>query len=141
MRVEQGVRQGDAAGGFFFMLVLIQQLVALREQWPLSRILSYLDDLFVLGKPAQLLAQFDAAKTRLAEIGLNVNAKKSWIYVQTRLSRDLCVQFEERGVTILEDGFRAVGGAYGSTAFIQEHLDQVLTSLRAKTKAVEDATD
>ena len=54
---------------------------------------------------------------------------------------DLRAQFEEHGVTILEGGCRAVGGAYGSTAFIQEHLNQVLTSLRAKTKAVEDATD
>ena len=54
---------------------------------------------------------------------------------------DLRAQFEEHGVTILEGGCRAVGGAYGSTAFIQEHLNQVLTSLRTKTKAVENATD
>jgi hypothetical protein len=135
--VQSGVRQGDSAGPLFFMLGLLPVLQQLRESWSSVKVLSYLDDIFVVGDVETLTNVFDEAVIALDKVGLNVNPKKCWIFTKESTLTEQRAELDRRGLTVLTDGFRALGSVQGTAEFVQESLEEVLKRLRSKTSALE----
>ena len=139
--VSRGVRQGDSAGPLFFVLGILAVLEELRSEEGMVKFISYLDDLFELGDVDDLIQAFDKSKSKFSSAGLEVNPTKSWIYVQRPLTPAQKTALNERGITILTDGFKMLGSAHGDADFMESFLTDALDHLQSRTSALEAARD
>ncbi|KAL0228430.1 hypothetical protein RCL1_004573 [Eukaryota sp. TZLM3-RCL] len=71
-----GVRQGDLMGPFLFCLAIHPVLVALQSRFPNIRIVTYMDDISLIGSPYDLGQAAAFAFHEFESIGLSLNAKK-----------------------------------------------------------------
>eukprot|EP00854_Cymbomonas_tetramitiformis_P009499 gene9499-biopygen9691 len=73
VRSAEGTQQGDPLGPFFMAAPLQPVLKEVLRAHPDVYIIAYLDDIHILGDPAQVRAAYDAAVPLLAGIGLDLN--------------------------------------------------------------------
>ena len=73
-----GVQQGDPLGPFFFCLAIHESLQKAAKAAEGASILAYMDDIYVLGLPAQTQTVVSSLSADLSEVGLRINLQKCW---------------------------------------------------------------
>jgi hypothetical protein len=73
----EGVRQGDPLGPALFAMGIHHVLVQLTQEFPMVKILAYLDDVTVTGDQKDLIRLSSRFKELIGECGLEMNPSKS----------------------------------------------------------------
>ncbi|KAK3235000.1 hypothetical protein CYMTET_54776 [Cymbomonas tetramitiformis] len=71
---------GDPSSPFFLAAPLHPVLLAVLQAQPEVYVIAYLDDIHILGEPDRVRAAYDTAVPLLAEIGLELNVRKSAVF-------------------------------------------------------------
>jgi hypothetical protein len=72
-----GVRQGDPLGPLFFCLGIQRALIFVGTKFPNHEIMSYMDDITIMGDQEQMGEIVDMFSTQLGKVGLKLNPHKS----------------------------------------------------------------
>ena len=97
---QEGVHQRDPLGPMLFSAAIHPLLVDLQESHPKTRVLAYLDDVFLLGPIQYVSSAFDKLKCSLPQIGLSIATKKCELFTNGRHCEDE-VRVSVLGTTIL----------------------------------------
>jgi hypothetical protein len=142
-----GVRQGDPLSSLLFCLYVRSMYAQLAEKADVT-LYGYVDDLHIVGKPAEVMKAFTALQALMPEVGLQFNTKKSqfaYFHNDTaplhRSTLDLLAkhdispreQFMEvmgavigRDEVAVQEGMKEVLGASHHSAFFNRLLSNVL---------------
>ncbi len=129
----RGTKQGDSLAGFLFCTGLHSALLALQAEFPNVRFFAYMDDVTLVGNPAEV----EAATRRLAElfgeVGLEIDPRKSFVYGKTPASKEFATrcgfQHSTRGVKVL--GAWVSADRQGTAEFLRASL---LNTRRCSTR-------
>jgi hypothetical protein len=113
----RGVRQGDPLGPALYSLAQAPVVRELRERCPGVRVVSYLDNTYLLG-PVELLPQaFQVWQQGLGARGLRVRPGECSVYVAGGLAEEEAARWRGWGVQLAADGVRVAGVPVGSADF------------------------
>jgi hypothetical protein len=121
LKSTRGSRQGDSLGGAFFAIGLHPILKRLTAKFQDVIVLAYMDDVTIFGAPEACVAFVREYRKAIAEIGLELNNKKSHVYRSEWAAEQL--RTEEGDFPNSEDGIKVLGawiGERGAEAFAQE---------------------
>jgi hypothetical protein len=141
LRITRGVRQGDSLGPVLFMLAVLPVLEALRAAQPGATLLSYLDDLFLVGRPEDALAAYDDLAARLAGVGLTLNPGKCKLVSRTALDPETAAAFRDRGILELGPSADMLGSFIGPAAETHAFLAAKLAAFNGLLAAIDAGRD
>ena len=111
----RSTRQRDSLGPLLFMAGLLPALQSLREEFPPTvTILSYFDDLLVVGRPDDVLAALSGVAEALARVGLDLNKNKfKLLATLANLSIPQRAAFAAHGIPPAADHLEFLGAMIG----------------------------
>ena len=135
----EGIQQGDPAGPFLFSLGLRPTLLNIQSQQPEGLVAAYLDDIS-LGAPIDKIGEFTTVAVKLlGEYGLNMNFDKSkaWSTDWPDLPTDPPdIANLPTKIKRPKDGLMILGYPIGSSDFIRDKLDVILTDIEKGLEAL-----
>ena len=137
--LRRGVRQGDALGPALFSVGLLPILRLLRSQHPDVVILSYLDDLVMLGDLAAVLAALGTAQELLKGVGLQLNRSKCRLLAQQVPSAAAAAAIAAADLQPASDHLTTLGGTVGAPERVREFLLAKAQTFSALCTAIRDA--
>ena len=108
----QGVRQGDPLGPILFALGIHDIIQNLARKYPKVTIRAYLDDITIVGEPADVAALVEDAETLFRSVGLEINRGKSKVSTHTDSQFAL---FTHLGLMHAPGGQKVLGACVAST--------------------------
>ena len=131
LSMHRGVPQGNPMSGIFFNVARKPALELLRVQHPNVFIISYHDDDYFIGLPADVFAAIDTFDGVMEPIGITRNKIKSKIYDPVSRIEDV-PDFRQACARVgcayipVDDGILVCGSPVGSTAFMKSYVDRVV---------------
>ena len=114
-----GVRQGDPLGPMYFCLGMAKTLRALREAYPQAHLLSFFDDMYLIGPTTTILEAATNLSGRLLPLGIHLNESKYKLFA----SQDTLEAHQEVPLDIRSsDGLKVAGIPLGTQEFVQAQL-------------------
>ena len=115
---EEGIHQGDPLGPVLFSIGIQPLLMRLQDHNPNIKVLAYLDDVFVLGDPANVVPALDEIKSMFREINLVVADHKCEIYSPTPAACESLLS--SVSIPVTSEGVTVLGTPIGSSQFVAE---------------------
>ena len=111
---EEGVHQGDPLGPALFAIAIHQCLTNLQSSYSKIRVLSYLDDVFLMGDPDTVLDAFRSLRESFSKINLEIAKSKCEIFSPA----DSILIPDSEGLPVSHNGSIFLGTPVGTPAFI-----------------------
>lgn len=138
LRRHRGFAQGDPFSPVLFSIVLRDAIEATAAAVPAATILSYFDDVKILGPLDAVVSAWEALLQHTTPLGLEVSLPKCSLYApRTPTSRLHAAQAQLGLPTALSPaGYTASGAPFGSAEFVQHALGAHLLELQQLCNAV-----
>jgi hypothetical protein len=135
-----GVQQGDPLSPFLFSIalhfcVLLPVNRALQLTGP-GAALAYLDDMFIMGEPAAVVAGFDVVVSEGPKHGLHVNFNKCAVYASRELELQALEDMLPRGLPVITGGMEILGGMIGDYDHISQFLARKVRNIEEEASAL-----
>ena len=137
LQSEVGVHQGDPLGPALFALTIHPYLVNLQNIYPKIQVLAYLNDVFLVGAPADVINALNSLSVCFQELGLNIHHDKCDLYCP-----DLNISIPDCPVPVKFDGIAILGLPIGTADFVSSYCSLFADSrnrLRDQLVALNDA--
>ncbi len=103
---EEGVHQGNPLGPILFAAALYLILIKTQCDHPNTTILAYLDDVYVVGMPDEVLVTLSDLTASLQQIGLTIREYKCKLYFP------MASETFSTDIYMSKDGIYVLGGTY-----------------------------
>ena len=123
---QRGVAQGDNLSPFLFALAIKPVLTSISNLG--VDIISFLDDITLIGSIDNVCRAWNSIQLLLHEIGLSVNLSKCKLYPKPEVDKARLVDLFV-GVEICEQGVRMLGVPFGSQDFKTKYLEDYRSNL------------
>ncbi|XP_062516563.1 uncharacterized protein LOC134191930 [Corticium candelabrum] len=123
LQSEVGVHQCDPLGPALFALTIHPSLVNLQNIYPEIQALAYLDDVFLVGAPTDVINAFNCLSVCLQELGLNIRHDKCDLYCP-----DLNISIPDCPVPVKFDGIAILGLPIGTANFVSSYCSSFADS-------------
>ena len=133
-----GVAQGDNLSPFLFALGIAPILNEVGDRDFLT-LLSWLDDITLIGSAAKVQQALIDIKNKFAVAGLELNMDKCFIFWKSHVSEENKQQFPDLSTLQeipSEKGFRLLGIPFGSLEYQTNFLDKLLEKLKHELTAI-----
>ncbi len=123
---EEGIHQGDPLGPALFSTAIHPILSDLQNSNPSIRVLAYLDDVFMVGLPQDVLSALDDLRPAFEAIGLSIANHKCKIY--SGLDSPCLSSNTASSIPVTSDGTVILGTPIGRDDFIFASCDDTAKS-------------
>jgi hypothetical protein len=116
---ETGVKQGDPLGPLYFSVGIANLLSQTVLHHPTIKVMAYLDDVTLVGPPAECLRAYDTVRKLGEDIGLLVNTRKSFLLAHPEAAETIPDHYRHfLYPQIAQRGNEILGVPIGDDAFI-----------------------